>query len=105
MKQGNGQNEAFEKPVWMMTGSEFSEMLRQTISDSLIQHHLGHRKVAHGLNELKEYLGCGKTRLVELGKLGILDEAIISSVGKQKLYDVDKALSAVSKYMKIFSKK
>lgn len=93
-----------EKPVWQMTGAEFSCMLRHTFSDRSSGNRGQDRKVAHGLAELKESLGCGRTRLIELQKLGVFDDAIISSVGKKYLYDVDKALEAAMNYIKSLNK-
>jgi len=92
-----------DKPIWQMTGEEFFSLLRKTLSETSKAGHT--RRVAHGLTELGAHLGCGRTQTVKLNRLGVFDKAVISSVGRKKLYDVDTALQSALEYVKSASKK
>lgn len=83
------------KPVFSMTGEEFSLLVKYTLQDFSKK-----KEIAHGLKELKQQLGCGASMIYNLSSLGVFDEAIVSSIGKRKLYDVEKARELANKYQK-----
>lgn len=83
------------KPIVMMNGEEFSSLLRYTLQDLS-----KNKELAHGLKELRKQLGCGASMANNLSRLGVFEEAVVSSIGKRKLYDVEKARELADKYQK-----
>ena len=90
-----------EKPIWQMTGEEFLQLNELTRSSSNSQQENNETKVyAHGINELAYMLGCCQSTVYSLKKLGILDDAIVSQIGKRIIFDVHKARVLADEYQK-----
>ena len=90
-----------EKPIWQMTGEEFLQLNELTRSSSNSQQEKNETKVyAHGINELAYMLGCCQSTVYSLKKLGILDDAIVSQIGKRIIFDVHKARVLADEYQK-----
>ena len=90
-----------DKPLWQMTGEEFlqlNEMTRNNSSHS--KEDSAPKLYAHGINELASKLGCCQSTVYSLKKLGILDSAIVSQIGKRIVFDVNKARILADEYQK-----
>lgn len=84
-----------------MTGEEFLQLNELTRSSSNSQQESKETKTfAHGINELATKLGCCPSTVYSLKKLGILDEAIVSQIGKRIVFDVNKARVLADEYQK-----
>lgn len=83
------------KPVFSMTGEDFSSLLKYTFPELS-----KNTVIAHGIKELKTHLGCGFSKVNELSRQGVFNDAIVSSIGKKKLYDVEKARELANQYQK-----
>lgn len=84
-----------DKPLAMMTGEDLASLLKYTFPEMLSE-----RRYAHGIRELMQHLGCGLSKAHELSRIGVFEKAVVSSVGKRKVYDVDMALKLASDYQK-----
>jgi len=94
-------NYLLEKPLWQMTGEEFLQLNELTRSSSNSQQENNETKVyAHGINELATKLGCCQSTVYSLKKLGILDSAIVSQIGKRIVFDVHRARELADEYQK-----
>ena len=51
-----------------------------------------------GFGELADRLGCGRSKVSELRRLGVLDGAVVSNVGRKAIFDVETAMRLVSEY-------
>ncbi len=85
-----------DRPLLTITVGEFQNIIREAIC--------GRREedgaTAKGLGELAERLGCGKTKISELRRLGVLDKAIVSKIGREVIFDVSEARKLASEYGK-----
>ena len=83
-----------DRPLLTITVGEFQNIIREAIC--------GRREdegaTAKGLGELAERLGCGRSKASELRRLGVLDGAVVSKVGRETVFDVEKARKLASKY-------
>ncbi len=80
------------KPVWQMTGEEFCQLsmfAAEGKSSSISSASDGARAI--GMHELGVAIGCCDSTVYSLKKQGVLDEAIISQIGKKIVFDVEKA--------------
>ena len=55
-------------------------------------------KYAYGIQELSDYIGCCQSTIYDLKKKGVLDEAIVSHVGRKIVFDAEKARVLASEY-------
>ncbi len=94
-------NYLLEKPLWQMTGEEFLQLneLTRGSSNSTTENNEPNL-YAHGVNELATMLGCCQSTVYALKKLGILDNAIVSQIGKRIVFDVRKARVLADEYQK-----
>ena len=81
------------RPLFTLTVGEFLDLVRSALGE-------GDRTTARGLSELAGRLGCGRSKVSELRRLGVLDGAVISEVGRQKVFDVKKAVELAGEYTK-----
>lgn len=81
------------RPLFTLTVVEFLDLVRTAVGDV-------DRTTARGLTELAGRLGCGRSKVSELRRLGVLDGAVISEVGRQKVFDVRKAVELAGEYTK-----
>lgn len=89
-----------EKPIWQMTGEEFLQLSELSRGNSSTTEEREPRIYAHGIGELASKLGCCPSTVYSLKKLGILDEAIVSQIGKRIVFDVNKARVFADEYQK-----
>ena len=89
------------KPLWQMTGEEFLQLNELTRGSSNPTTENNEPKLyAHGINELATKLGCCQSTVYSLKKLGILDSAIVSQIGKRIVFDVHRARELADEYQK-----
>ena len=94
-------NYLLEKPLWKMTGEEFLQLNELTRGSSNPTTENNEPKLyAHGVNELAAMLGCCPSTVYSLKKLRILDNAIVSQIGKRIVFDVHKARILADEYQK-----
>lgn len=88
-----------EKPLWQMTGkdfcilTDFANSQRQEATSSDIVRITGVRALA-------EYLNCCESTVFMLRRNGVLDETILSQVGKKIVFDGEKARAAADDFQK-----
>ncbi len=90
-----------EKPLWQMTGEEFlqlNELTRGSLNPTTENNEP--KLYAHGVNELATMLGCCQSTVYALKKIGVLDKAIVSQIGKRIIFDVHKARELADEYQK-----
>lgn len=89
-------SDLLSKPVWQMTGAEFCSLVRYANSQSAQQDDVSKRVQCHGMKELADFLGCSVSKIYSLKSSGVLDDAIISHIGKSIVFDGKKALELAS---------
>lgn len=85
-----------KKPLWQMTGEEFLMLHRNAEEEK--EENAGQKKYAYGIQQLSDYIGCCQSTVYELKKKGVLDEAIVSHVGRKIVFDAEKARVLASEY-------
>lgn len=88
----------FEKPLWQMTGREFcalsqyanSQGGQKTSSPAVV-------RIA-GVKALAEYMDCSESAVYDLKRRGVLNDAVIPTVGRKIVFDGDKARALAAKY-------
>jgi hypothetical protein len=85
------------RPLLTVTIGEFQDIIREAIGG---RKETGARTTAKGLGELASHLGCGRSKVSELRSRGVLDGAVVSKVGRETVFDVDKARRLASEYGK-----
>ena len=84
-----------QAPLWQMTGEQFLTLTQFALS-SLPKEGIslgvasGNEK-AVGVHALAQKLGCSESMIYTLIRERILDEAIISRIGKRFVFDVERA--------------
>lgn len=89
------------KPIWQMTGEEFLQ-LNELSKGSSPQNFEQKENVqyAHGISELSQMIGCCQSTVYALKKGGVLDDAIVSQIGRRIIFDVVKARILADEYQK-----
>ena len=96
MKYINNIHSLFEKPLWQMTGQEFFELTQYANSQ---EGRTTTEKVRIvGVHDLAEYLDCCDSTVYMLKRNGVLDDAVISQVGKKIVFDGEKARALADAY-------
>lgn len=82
-----------------MTGEEFVAL--SAYAHTLYEGEVIQKKVARvvGNQALADYATCSLSTIYKLRREGVLDAAVISRVGKQIVYDGDKALELAQGYL------
>ena len=55
---------------------------------------------AHGITELSQKIGCCQSTIYMLKKEGVLDDAIVSQVGRKIIFNVGKARALADEYQR-----
>ena len=89
-----------DKPVWQLTGREFCALTyyANTIGsgdESTSNTNL----LCEGVRALAKSLGCSESRVYELRKEGVFDNAVVSHIGRTIVFNVDKARSMANQYI------
>lgn len=85
-----------DKPLLAVTVGEFSSIIRELLHERTVCSD----NTVCGLNELAGVLGCGRSKVSELKRIGVLDDAVVSDVGRQTVFDVEKARALVAIHKK-----
>ena len=91
--------ELLGKPVWQMTGEEFMQLARMAISSDSANGTDSTRYV-YGVNELSTQIGCCASTIFDLKRKGVLDDAIVSRVGRKIVFDVERARVLADAYQR-----
>lgn len=94
--------ELMKKPVCLMSGEELIA-LTQFANSGLPQSSVpasDKRVRVIGIKELAAYLGCCESTIYAIKKLGILDSAIVSQIGKRIVFDAERARELADGYQK-----
>ncbi len=73
-----------------MTGREFFEVIKMGL-DIKIPKPETERVLCEGVHELAGHLCCSESKIYALRRDGILDEAVVSRIGRSIVFDVEKA--------------
>ena len=89
--------ELLDKPLWQMTGKEFQTLLWDSINGT---HPVSRQIHLTGVKKLAEYLECCESTVYMLRRNGILEDAVVSHVGKKIVFDGEKARALADEYQK-----
>lgn len=89
-----------EKPIWQMTGEEFCQLSIYAAEGSSSAVVVQERTRAVGIHDLGQAIGCCDSTVYSLKKLGVLDPAIISQIGKKIVFDIEKARNLAEEYQR-----
>lgn len=84
-----------KKPIWQMTGEEF---LYLSSANGEKANEQPPKNYAYGMRALGDAIGCSLSTIYDLKKKGVLDEAIVSFVGRRIAFDIDKARFLADQY-------
>ena len=90
-------SDLLHKPITVMSGQEFAKILH-VLFKQYCDKGKTEKKYVHGVSELSAYIGCCPSTIFNLKQKGVLDEAVVSRVGKKIVFDADKAWELASKY-------
>ena len=95
--------ELMKKPVCLMSGEELIALtqyanggLPQTTTPS----DQSKQVRVIGIKELAAYLGCCESTVYAIKKIGVLDPAIVSQIGKRIVFDAERARELADGYQK-----
>lgn len=88
-----------DRPIWQLSGREFCA-LTQFATANLVSKTDTPRRNCKGIEALASELGCSPSKIYELRKLGILQGAEISHIGKAIIFDVEKAKELIKAHLK-----
>lgn len=89
------------KPLVSLTAEEFLRVVRQYGKSASSDASKSNKNVAYGVSDLAAEIGCCPATLYNLKRLGVLDSAILSHIGKKIIFDVDVAREAANNYKKM----
>ena len=84
------------RPIWQMSGREFLALMQYAVGGD--QSIPGSSKLCIGVRELAEHLGCCEATIYAYKKEGVLDDAIVSRIGKKIVFNGEKARTLVIAY-------
>lgn len=87
-----------KKPLWQMTGAEFCALTQYANAQGSCAPATPQTVRITGVHALAEHLGCCESTVYMLRRNGVLDEAILSRIGKHIVFDGEKARSAADNY-------
>lgn len=88
------------KPLWQLTGEEYVQLHAYAVK--IANDKNGVTKTVTrctGAQELARFLTCCESTVYSMKREGVLDEAILSSVGKSTVFDGEKARELAQAYM------
>lgn len=88
-----------KQPLWTMTRSEFLSFLQQAIVGCEGALHDNTRKTCSGTKELAAHLSCCESTIYALRRDGVLDDAVISQIGRRIVYNIDRARELANEYL------
>lgn len=85
-------DELLSKPLWQLSGREFCALTQFAHSlNAGATQPAQQRHLCHGVNALAQYLGCSESKVYALRRDGVLNEALVSRIGKRIVFDGDRA--------------
>lgn len=88
-----------EKPLWQLTGEEYVRLHAYACTINNDTTTAPAARVT-GVRALAEYLSCCESTIYALKREGVLDSAIISHVGKNIVFDGERARELAQAYMR-----
>lgn len=88
-----------DRPIWQMTGREFCELAQLALAPTNVAKGTPTPYLV-GVNKLAQYLGCCEATIYAIKREGILDDAIVSQVGRSIVFDGERAREAADRYQK-----
>jgi len=88
------------KPLWQLTGEEYVAL--HTYAVKIANDEGGITKASircTGVRELARFLTCCESTIYSLKREGVLDDSILSSIGKNTVFDGEKARELAQVYM------
>jgi len=92
----NSIQDLLNKPLWQMTGREFC-----SLAESVLLHTPSPapvRSTIIGVRALAEFLGCCESTVYSLRRHRVLDDAIVSHIGRRIVFDGDRARDLANTY-------
>ena len=74
-----------------MSGEEFCQLTMYANSSCQAGGNSASKEYAYGIHELGTIIGCCDSTIYSLKKQGVLNDAIVSQIGKKIIFDVEKA--------------
>lgn len=88
------------KLLWQMTGEELFALMRHAIAVETGGTDTVQKTVLlTGIKALAAYLDCGTTTVCALRKAGVLDNAVISQIGRRIVFDGEQARALANDYI------
>lgn len=87
-----------QKPLWQLTGEEYVQLHAYACSLRNNTEKAPVNKVI-GVRALAEYISCCESKIYALKREGVLDSAIISRIGKNTVFDGEKARELAQAYI------
>jgi len=88
----------FSKRVIDLDGQQLVELIRYAIREEQPEEERQH-DTASGVAKLAEALDCSQSQIYMLMRQHILDDAVVSRIGRRTVFDVNIARKAAQKYM------
>ena len=88
-----------KKPLWQMTGEEYVALHAYACSINDDKQEARDVKQCRGVHALAHHIECSDSQVFKLRREGVLDEAIISHIGKSIVFDGEKARELAQLYM------
>ena len=96
----NKVTDLLNKPLWQLTGSEYLALHRYAHEkDGMNSKECHPITRVTGVHALAQYIECSDSQVYKLRREGVLDEAIISHVGKSIVFDGEKARELAQAFM------
>jgi len=91
-------NELFSRPVWQMTGAEMAELFRSVIHGEAGPA-TASTVICSGTKELAAHLACSESTIYALRRDGVLEDAVVSQIGRRIVYNVERARELANNYL------
>lgn len=85
-------------PIWQMTGAELLQLIASV--NSCNEQRDPSRVLCTGVHALAEYMQCCDATVYALKREGVLEEAIVSQVGKRIVFDGEMARKLADNFQK-----
>lgn len=90
-------NTLLSLPIWQMTGAQFVALAQYANASAEAQVPVAPPQ-AIGIAELADALHCSVAQVAVMRRDGVLDEAIVSRIGRHIVFDIDKARKAANEW-------
>ena len=91
-------NELLAKPVWQMSGNELQTLLHMAMTAEGGKAARSTTTHLTGVQALAEFLNCSQSTVFMLRRRGVLDEAVVSQIGRKIVFDGNKARKLANDY-------